>query len=192
MPISGFIPPLKFQLANGTVTGFLANKAINFKTKPATPGSTPPRGNYIISPPMNDPIYGPVAIMTPVNSSSPGSTMVKTIGWEKPAAIHFDMGPASQKVFGPGFRKEGLGSSGNPAAQKDVYAPAAQIGWGNPAAIQFDMGPAFAKQGPLKPNVVFVLTSRPISGQKSLVVTSGFADLLDALQTAGGTTVTVG
>jgi hypothetical protein len=36
-----------------------------------------------------------------------------------------------------------------------------------------------------------VLSSRPILGQNSLVVMIGHADLMDALQAAGGASVTV-
>lgn len=151
MPISGFIPALKFQLANGTVTGFIANKAISFKTQPATTGSKPPAGNYVIHPPVNDPIYGLVALMTPVGSSGSGNAMGKV-------------------YISPILTETKINTE---------------------LAVAKLAGPAFIKTGPLKPKVVFVLTSRPISGQNSLVVTSGFADLLDALQTAGGTTVTV-
>ena len=38
---------------------------------------------------------------------------------------------------------------------------------------------------------VFVLSNRPIAGQNSLVVSSGYADLMDALRAAGGASVTV-
>jgi len=39
---------------------------------------------------------------------------------------------------------------------------------------------------------VFVLSDRPVLGRNSVVVSSGFADLMDALQTSGGARLTVG
>jgi hypothetical protein len=38
---------------------------------------------------------------------------------------------------------------------------------------------------------VFVLSDRPVLGRNCIVVSSGFADLMDALQTSGGARVTV-
>jgi hypothetical protein len=38
---------------------------------------------------------------------------------------------------------------------------------------------------------VFVLSNKPVLGRNCIVISSGFADLMDGLQTAGGARVTV-
>jgi hypothetical protein len=130
---------LTYSMASGTINGNIGNKNIRIVVRPAQAGRGPTAGNYIINPPVNDPIYGMVAMMTPSTSSaqSPGATNM--LKWKLTS----------------------------PTAIKTVTT---------------------APKGTAEQ--VFVLSSRPIPGQNSLVVSSGYADLMDALRAAGGASVT--
>jgi hypothetical protein len=176
-----------YRSAGGTITGNLAGKLINFSARPGRAGGQPPPGEYDIHPPVNDPVYGWVALMTP--SGNLGSDLNK-----------HKVSPSFMKVS-PSFLKEA------PSGMKDVPAlgfqkvePAAKICFA--PAIKYCYSPKtnvadggrFAsgvKGTPGTARTVFVLSSRPILGQNSLVVMLGHADLMDALQSAGGATVTV-
>jgi hypothetical protein len=131
---------LTYSVASGAINGNIGNKNIRIVVRPAQAGRGPAAGNYMINPPVNDPIYGMVAMMTPSTSSaqSPGGAQMWKIKLSSPTAI-----------------------------KTSITAP-------NVAGEQ-----------------VFVLSSRPIAGQNSLVVSSGYADLMDALRAAGGASVTV-
>jgi hypothetical protein len=133
----------KIRLTNGAITGMIGGKALHLSVRPAQPGSHPPPGNYVIHPPVNDPIYGMVALMT---ASSPGGGSLNETRPNTVATAH---------------------------------------GWNLAVAMGWNQAPAGTR------NQAFVLSSRPILGQKSLVVTLGFADLMDALQGSGGAAVTV-
>jgi hypothetical protein len=178
---------LMYRSAGGTITGNLAGKLIHFAARPGRAGGQPPPGNYDIHPPVNDPIYGLIALMTPSGSQN------------LPNAEHFAKGKYSPSVI-----------KGTPVSQfqkvepamKNCVAPAFKYCY-SPKTTLADGGRFAAarkmvdlasggKEGkdPFG-SQVFVLSSRPILGQNSLVIMTGHADLMDALQAAGGASVTV-
>jgi hypothetical protein len=158
---------LTYSRAGGTFVGNIGGKALHFTARPAQSGAQPPPGNYQIHRPMNDPIYGMVALMTPVGIQAgnagkfvPGRDYTApAFTYSAPAGAGYD--PGFKVVFAPGYLQ--------------VVAPGRD--YTAPAAIA---------------SAIFVLSSRPILGQNSLVIMVGFADLMDALTAEGGATVRVG
>jgi hypothetical protein len=129
-----------------TIIGNIAGKALHVTMRLSQVGPAPPAGAYDIHPPVNDPIYGLIALMTP-STSSPGAAVTHTTKME----------------------------GGGMTATEKVFRPQASF---------------FIKQGGMtSTGQVFVLSSRPILGQNSLVISHGFADLMDALTAAGGASV---
>lgn len=187
---------LMYRAAGGTITGNLAGKLVHFSARPGQGGVQPPPGNYDIHPPVNDPIYGLVALMTPSGNLS------TDLNKHKISPSSMKMAPSS-KIMAPSFLKEApsgmkeapvsMFQKVEPAAAKICFAPAAAKICFAPKMNVADGG-RFAsgvKDSPGTASAVFVLSSRPILGQNSLVIMLGHADLMDALLATGGASVTV-
>jgi hypothetical protein len=145
---------------------------------------------------MNDPIYGRVALMAPVGGSGPvrveltmQKCLVTASFFLKPDATPTAIG---QKLF----QKVGATPTaiGEKLFQKVGATPTA-IGekvFEKPLATAVS-DKFFQKPGTSPPTApggqVFVLSDRPVLGRNCVVVSSGFADLMDALQTSGGARV---
>jgi hypothetical protein len=143
-------------LRGGFVAGSIGGRAIQFAIRPAQTGSQLPPGNYDIHPPVNDPIYGNIALMTLTGGgpAAPALPAIKSSTTQTQAALHaYKMGA--------------------------FHAP-----------VMFKNYPQGAQSAAMGGRA-FVLSSRPILGQNNLVITTGFADLMDALHAAGGATITV-
>jgi hypothetical protein len=151
--------------------GNIGGKELHFTARPAKNGAHPPPGHYQIHPPTNDPIYGMVALMTPLGPQVPSGAK----------EFNADKFMPSHAKFAP------VGVKDSPVAGK--FAPPA-YDWIKAGKGKGAVG-VKERPGTLA-NHTFVLSSRPILGQNSLVVMVGFADLMDALQAAGGASVTVG
>jgi hypothetical protein len=124
------------EFRNGAFRGSLAGKPLNCSINASLPGSVPVAGLYQIQRPMEDAVWGLVAIMTPANQAAGAvSLAVATVG-------------ASASLF-------------------DKLVPSGS-------------GPAS-----------FILSSRSIPGRNCLIVRNNFADLMDALKSAGGATVKI-
>jgi hypothetical protein len=169
---------LIYRSAGGTITGNLAGKLIHFSARPGRAGGQPPPGNYDIHPPVNDPIYGLVALMTPSGGPNAGQAFTAKVfkvfatkEKETPVSMFQKVEPAMKNCLAPAF--------------KYCYSPKTNLADGG----RFASGAKEAKDP--SSSQVFVLSSRPILGQNSLVVMIGHADLMDALQAAGGASVTV-
>ncbi len=152
---------LTYRLASATISGNVGGKALHVTMRLLQTG--PPAGNYDIHPPVNDPIYGLVALMTP-STFSPGG-----------AASH------ASKIESGGGMAEAYKAFSSPQAAIFIKVEGGMALYGK----------VFPKTqgGMASTGQVFVLSSRPILGQNSLVVSHGFADLMDALQAAGGASV---
>jgi len=168
------------QRASKTITGLVGDRNLYCATR--TDGSLPPPGKYWIAAPTDDPVFGMVAVMVP--AAAQGS----------PAASAF-------KVISPAVGTYGF-KSGSPAAsaQKIISPAAGAYQVENPAAgayqVESKAAGGYQVEDPAanaanSADNTFVLSARTIPGRNSIVVSSGFADLMDALQAAGGTTVTV-
>ena len=296
---------LNYHLAAGAIVGNLAGKTVRFTALPAHPGTKPPPGDYDLHPPVDDPIYGMVALMAPAGlaagPASAGASYMKNmpisdksafpshalsaakglpstmLGSQKvgapsdkyAASLHAakavaapsdkaafaaadKLAPSNKVVFASGDKwsqaqKVGFAASDKYGAATSKFAPASdklgaastkfaaasdKLGAASAdkfAAASDKLGAAsdkygaasdkygaaaqkvgdaaaekwaqsgklsapgyqFVKTGGQPTSHFFVLSSRPITGHNSLVITVGFADLMDALRAAGGASVTV-
>jgi len=166
---------LLFQAGSRTIAGSLGGKFLNCTIRPPQGGALPPAGDYEILPPMNDPIYGRVAVMASVGQSGPvrvelamQKCLVSASFFLKPEATPTAIG---QKIFlKPDARSTSI-------SQKLFEKPMAARRMGHPASSAGGQA--------------FVLSDRPVLGRNCVVVSSGFADLMDGLQKAVGARVTV-
>ena len=62
-----FYSPLEFR--SGFISGMLAGKSLNCLVNPSQ-GSAPPAGVYQIQPPIEDVVFGQLAVMTPVGGAA--------------------------------------------------------------------------------------------------------------------------
>ena len=150
---------MQLKLSNNAITGSLAGKLIHCVVRMSRGTGSPARGEYVIPPPVSDPIYGHTAMVIP---STPGSKGVA-------GALHF-------KVPGLGssagiFKTPGLRSSAGGGAMESAGGAGAE------------------RQSTTKE--VLVLSDRPIAGTNCLIISIGFADLMEGLQTTGGASLTV-
>jgi hypothetical protein len=127
---------LDLQFQGGFVNGMLGGKLLNCLVDKSLPGSMPVAGVYQIQPPVQDGVFGLLAVMTPVGGAGGGGKQDIEWTWGGGSAVLID------KLVGAG------GGSAS-----------------------------------------FVLSSRPIPGRNCLVIRSNFADLMDALKSAGGATI---
>jgi hypothetical protein len=166
---------LNFGRSTRVIAGSLGGKFLHCTMRPARGGALPPAGEYEILRPVIDPIYGRLALMAPVGGS--GGILAEKHP-DKLSAI-------GQKLFQkPNATLPAV--SGRLPGKLDASAVSALF-------IKFDQAsPATGK--PIDTHgtaggQVFVLSDRPVLGRNCIVVSSGFADLMDALQTSGGARV---
>lgn len=164
-------PSLEFR--SGSVSGVLGGKVLNCMVHPSMPGSTPPAGLYQILPPVEDAVFGQLAVMTPVGMSA---------------------GTASRCDKGI------IVGSSAPSLQRQGGASAKAIEWkwgGGASAKAKEIGPSVGASVSLFDKFVggrggstsFILSSRPMPGRNCLVIANNFADFMDALTATGGATV---
>ena len=135
-------------LRGTTLIGHIGGRTIHLMIQPR---GAPPPGNYEIHPPVQDPVYGMVALMVPT------------------------AGPASYA---------------NAPAALSPYQP---VKLGTPAYVKM-VSPAAGLtrvESPTRGPQVFVISDKPIPGRNAVVISSGFADLMDALHAHGGATIQV-
>lgn len=162
---------LTYARLNGpiTVTGNLAGKQVNCAISHVQGVHLEP-GNYHISAPIKDPIYGTLAQVSGVQVRAYDPVKKKEI-----------VGSASAKLntTAADFAKFHM-----PATNfAKFHMPATLL---NSDVVSEKVGPDHVSSGQ-----VFVLCDKPVLGRSTLVVSMGFADLMDALQSSGGTTVTI-
>lgn len=166
---------LMFQAGSRTITGSLGGRFLHCTMRPPQGGALPPAGDYEILPPVSDPVYGRLAVMAPVGGS-----------FNPPAAGCRSYPAVTQKLF---FKPDAAKFWEKPLATavsgKVFQKPLATAVSDRRIAFKPDQTPGAAGAQ------VFVLSDRPVLGRNSIVVGSGFADLMDALQTAGGARVTM-
>ena len=164
---------LEFQ--SGFISGMLAGKSLNCLVNPSQPGSAPVAGVYQIQPPIDDVVFGPLAVMTPVaGASSIGAAVGK--GW----------------LALPSYDHLGSFTDPIPGASASYIDKAIKMVGPGVASGAYEWSDASASRGKQKPDgtaVGFILSSRPIPGRNCLVIQSNFDDLMDALKHTGGATV---
>jgi hypothetical protein len=161
-----FYETLQFQ--SGFISGMLAGKPLNCLVNPSLPGSAPLAGVYQIQPPLEDVVFGQMAVMTLVGRSDGGGAQPTYKPWGK------------LEKYTPGFDPSWAMN------KKYVGASASLFDKMVPGGVSSSL---FEKFVPGGGSTSYVLSSRPIPGQNCLVVGSGFADLMDALQKSGGAIV---
>jgi hypothetical protein len=152
--------------------------------RPSQSGLLLPAGQYVLHAPVHNPVYGEVMGIEPVQTpDAPAMRMNKAV--KAP-----NVAPAAHKTYAPAAHKATIDSPAikfdSPAIKFDSPAikfDSPAIKFDSPAAIKFDSGAGRAPQP-------VVITSRPIAGN-SLYVTSGLADLFDAVRMAGGVILVV-
>lgn len=157
MPMNAY-ESITLEFQSGFISGMLAGKSLNCLVNPSQ-GSVP-AGVYQIQPPMDDVVFGQLAVMTPVGRAD-GGAVSGAYEFSGASASSFDK---AIKMVGPGGASESIASS---ASAGDF--------------IKF-VGPGHGAAS-------FVLSSRPIPGRNCLVISSNFADFMDALKSTGGATV---
>jgi hypothetical protein len=126
-------------------------------------GATLPPGKYKISSPMHNSVYGTFALLS---AAGPAAGVAGHKDWLSAA------GPAA----GVAGHKDWLSAAGPAVGLADHKDWVTRSDW-----IEFS----------INQSGVFVLVARPLAGRNGIVITSGFAELMAALQQAGGATVTV-
>jgi hypothetical protein len=172
----------KLTLHQSTILGTVQGRRVMATVRPSQSGLLLPAGQYVLHAPVHNPVYGEVMGIVPVQTpDAPAMRMNNAVEAPNVApAAHKTYAPAAHKVAAPGAVK-----FDSPAIKFDSPA----IKFDSPAikfdspAIKFDSGAGGAPQP-------VVITSRPIAGN-SLYVTSGLADLFDAVRMAGGVILVV-
>lgn len=157
--------PLHLTYRAGAITGFIDRKIVNCLVRPTQPGKIPGPGEYLIGAPVNDLIYGPVAMMVRAGAGvDPG--VVQECVRRLPA------GGAANTLF-------------NPTGGRMAAGIAEMTKQEMPGTVALIQGSA-----PVPGGAVFVLASRPIAGQNCLLaaVSSG---LFEAIAAGGGAVITV-
>jgi hypothetical protein len=165
----------KLTLQQSTIFGTVNGKPVMSTVRASSAGLLLPAGQYVLQPPVDNPVYGLVMSIEPLPASAvpageisirgmPTSGIVKT-----PSAA---MGTPAPPIRAPAVVKF------SPSIKFDSPA----IKFDSPS-IKFDTG-----AGGAAPPVV--ITSRPIAGN-GFVVTSGAGDLFEVVRSAGGVILVV-
>lgn len=151
------VSSLKVQ--NGAMIGTLAGKSVVCFVR-AKQGSEPPAGKYFVRGPLDDPVYGRVAILTSASGTGAGQPISTWYTQPPPGATAFNCFMPSGAAVSDDWEATG------PLSMYDwIRTPAAGGG-------------------------ALVLSGRVIPGANCLVVTSGLTELMDALKLAGSAEIT--
>jgi hypothetical protein len=173
----------KLTLRQSTILGTVLGKPIMSTVRASPDGLLLPAGEYLLHPPVDNPVYGPVM---PIESLPPGaavdyggykivpptqsSGIVKTPSATRaPSALKFS---PSGKVDSPSIKFD------SPAIKFD-----------NPTAMKFS-SPSIKFDSAAGGAQPMVITGRPIAGN-SFYVTTGLGDLFDVVSRAGGVILVV-
>lgn len=86
----------------GAIIGLIWGKTVHCLVRPGQPGTLPPAGEYRVGAPVNDLIYGPVAVMAPANGPIvPGADVAeeRTRRLPGPGAVNTLFNPTGGRVF---------------------------------------------------------------------------------------------
>ena len=155
-------PDLEFR--GGFVTGLVGGKLLNCMANPPLAGTAAVAGMYVIQPPVVDPVFGLMAVVTPVSGAGGGASGIKDYGGDQVFKFWDKVVPGGGATDGKFFGKVVPGGGD----QVFKFWDKSSLGGGSAS---------------------FVLSSAQIPGRNCLVVHSNFSDLMDALTAAGGATV---
>ena len=166
-------------LVQSTIRGFVSGKAINCTVRRSPAGLTLPAGQYLLHPAANNPVYGLVMSIEPMRPGGQGPSQVKIESAVQRAPAMKYVTP-SFKPRSPAHVKVAPASKVDAPASK-VDAPASKV---DAPASKVDAPASKAVDAPALRAGSIVLSGRAIAAN-GLVVTSGFAELVDAVQHAG-------
>ena len=167
--------------ASHRITAQLGSQLLNLTFHPPSGGAIPP-GNYSLSRPMHNSVYGTFALLSLTRPAAGAAGWINQ-GWINPR-LH--SGWVNQGSLG----KNWIGSDWiNPRAgnRGGVNRDWVNQGWLTQAGADWVQNPMQAANQP----GVFVVVERPLAGRNSIVIVAGFAELMRGLEAAGGATVTV-
>ena len=168
--------------ATSILTGNLGGKSVNCAIRQVLGGHLQP-GTYHISVPIKDPIHGMTAQVTPVEVRGYDAT--------RASMPHLSSAVQVSKVVVRGYdpvkKKEIVGTAASKSHLGDaalgIHAPSPVLSkgkWGD--IVSEKVGPG---------RMMFVLCDKPVLGRNTLIVSMGFADLIEALHSSGGATFTI-
>jgi hypothetical protein len=131
-------------------------------------GKAIPPGNYILSAPMHNSVYGTFALLSPTREASPQGMLWIDLWIDIPVAASGKDWVSSRESADWVTTRESA----------DWVTTRESAGW-------IDLPSVVNQPG------VFVLLERPLAGRNTILITAGFAELTAALHQAGGATVTV-
>ena len=153
----------KLTLRQSTIVGTVQGKRVMATVRASQPGLLLPAGQYVLHPPVDNPVYGRVMPIEPVRTpGAPSAHKLQPQTQTRAAAV---------KVDSPAIKFD------SPAIKFDSPA----IKFDSPA-IKFDSAAGGAQP--------IVLTSRPIAGN-TFLVTAGLGELFEAVRRAGGVILVV-
>ncbi len=167
--------PLSMTLhsASNLIRVQVAGKNLNCPFRSLSGAAVPP-GNYTISAPMHNSVYGTFAVLSATRAAS-GPALHGAAGW-----INKDW--VSPGIAGLGWINKGWVSA--PSLNKDwVNSSVNQSGWVTNSGADW-------VQNVSEPGV-YVMVEKAVSVRNAILITGGFTQLMAALQQAGGATVTV-
>ena len=185
-------PDLEFR--GGFVTGLVGGKLLNCMANPPLAGTAAVAGMYVIQPPVVDPVFGLMAVVTPVSGAGGGASGIKDYGGDQVFKFWDKVVPGGGATDGKFFGKVVPGGGD----QVFKFWDKSSLGGGAMAGKFWDKsslgggamtGKFWDKSSLGGGSASFVLSSAQIPGRNCLVVHSNFSDLMDALTAAGGATV---
>ena len=173
---------MSIEIKDGTYTGNFGGRLLNGLAVPSIPGVTPAAGWYHIAPPVEDIVFGLVAVMSPTGAlggSQYGGKLFPKDDWTQ-FPKYFDNDTSANKKYVKDMF--GGGASGG---KLDKWR-SIEWKWTGGSAPMLDKW-----RDPVSGAIPFVISSRPIPGRNCLVIPSRFADFMDALRISGGVDVRV-
>jgi hypothetical protein len=175
---------IKLDSASKQMHSNLAGKLVSCVFNPMSGGAIPP-GNYKISAPMRNTVYGPFALLAALgNLLGMGKDWISK-GWIEPRvpgqgvrALWIDIRPGVP-VGKATWIDARSGFSGANAGWIDLGIQNSGTSWiENPSSYVDQQG-------------IFVIVGKPLSGRNTIEITAGFSELISALAQAGGSEVIV-
>jgi hypothetical protein len=187
---------LEQSVLRGTVLG----KPIMCTVSTSPPGLKLPPGSYLLRPPQNNPVYGPVMAIENVAGDT-GDEALKTPAAYTPSGALVKVPPASRAKRAPPAVKADAPSIKFDAPAIKFDAPAIKFDAAaakiDVAAIKFD-SPAAKFDAPASGWDVFPGRQRPwvpisdrMTGGNCVIVTAGYGDLVEVVQRAGAVRLVV-
>jgi hypothetical protein len=166
---------VNLRLTNNTIVGDVMGRPVAGMTRSPYGGASPAAGLYSVSPPVSDPVFGMYAVLTPATGPSPDGSAQAAIRHRVGAADYYSI----------------KGRIAPLQAATLAASPAGSAAWSGDvlkmvAASKMEMQAQSQGSGQ-----VYVLSDRPIPGRDCIIVSFGFADMMSALNAAGGGQITI-